>query len=43
MEFEELVKEEPIQISGDVRKVLSPTSFQRLKSAHKNEYRFDFY
>jgi hypothetical protein len=42
MEFEELVKEEPIPISSDVRKILTPTSFQRLKSAHKNEYRFVF-
>ena len=43
MEFEELVKEEPIPISHDVRKVLTPTSFQRLKSAHKNEYRYVFF
>jgi hypothetical protein len=39
MEFDELIKEEPTALSNDVRQLLTPTSFQRLKSAHKNEYR----
>ena len=39
LEFDELTKEESIPFSNDVRKLLTPTSFQRLKSAHRNEYR----
>ena len=38
LEFEELKKEDPLPYSNDVRDLLSPTSFQRLKSAHKNEF-----
>jgi hypothetical protein len=38
MDSEELQNEDPLPYSNDVRQLLSPTSFQRLKSAHKNEY-----
>ena len=42
MVFDDLVKEEPLPYSNDVRQLLTPTSFQRLKSAHKNEFRYCF-
>lgn len=38
LEFEDIEKEDPIPYSSDVRQLLTPTSFQRLKSAHRNEF-----